>query len=39
LRAAIDGLTKQETAAVLGSAEGLSRLVALQAVAKGSGSF
>jgi membrane glycosyltransferase len=39
LRAAIDGLTKQETAAVLGSAEGLSRLVALQAMAKGSGSF
>jgi membrane glycosyltransferase len=34
LRGAIDALTKQETAAVLGSAEGLARLLALQAAAE-----
>jgi membrane glycosyltransferase len=33
LQAALSALTKQETAAVLGSAEGLSRLAALQATA------
>jgi membrane glycosyltransferase len=35
LQAAVAALTRQETAAVLGSAEGLSRLVALQRAAAG----